>query len=212
LSTTVAFLAETPGSATIEEQKASLGPNDFVVLAGRRNFNQLGELLARNGMALKPGDCVKVFDLSCLAISTTTLIRVLTKLLRAGISVEVVVPKIVIKPDGMGKPHALLDALDGHYRHVHGIKTHPANTAPQGRKPLLDVDQLPAIRTMLAKPGSTATKVAKQLGVGRSTLFNYLERFNAHHVERGQKVIQRRSKNMRDDSHIPERDIEKPTG
>lgn len=190
LNKTVVFLARTQGSATVEDQKACLGPDDYVVVAGpRSSFSQLGELLARNGMALESGDHVKVFDLTCLALSTTMLIRTLTKLLRGGISVEIFEPGIVIRPGDLTQTHALLDALDGHYRHIHGIKTHPADTAPQGRKRLLAPDQLPAIRTMLDRAGATATDVAQELGVARSTLFNYLKRYDGTRgVHRGKKA------------------------
>lgn len=191
LKRTVAFLAQTPGSATIDEQKASLGADDLVVVAGKRSFNQLGELLARKGFALKAGDRVKLYDLSCLALSTTILIRVLAKMLRGGVSIEIVKPGIIITPDETDQAHALLHALDGHYRHVHGIKTHPADTAPQGRKRLLDADKLPEIRAMLDKPGATATSVAQELGVARSTLFNYLDRFDGNRAQRrGQKGVE----------------------
>jgi hypothetical protein len=146
LSRTVAFLAETPGSASIEEQKACLAEDDVAILAERRSFKQLGELLARNDMTLKAGDHVKVYDLQCLALSTPMLIRVMTRLLKGGVSVEIVAQNINIQPGADDRMHQLLEALDSHYRHVHGIKTHPIDTAPQGRKRLLDPTQLSEIR------------------------------------------------------------------
>lgn len=209
LTTIVAFLAETPGSATIENQKACLGPDDIVVEAGRKSFNQLGELLARNGIKLVAGDRIKVFDLTCLALSTTMLIRVLSKTLRAGISFEIASQQIVIEPCAADQMHALVDALDGHYRHVHGIKTHPADTAPQGRKRLLDPDQLPEIRAKLEKPGATATDVAQELGVARSTLFNYLERYDRdRRVGRDKKAIKGSAEDAGDNAHVPKRDAD----
>ena len=176
MSTTVAFLAEIPGSPSLDEQKASIGFADYVLLARKRTFTQLGEFMARSGVTLASGDRVKIFDLTCLALSTPTLIRALVELLRQGISVEIVVPGIILKASDEGQGHALLVALDEHHRHMHGIKTHPVDTAPQGRKRLLAPEQLPAIRAMLDKAGATATNVALELGVARSTLFNYLER------------------------------------
>lgn len=202
MAKTVAFLAQTPGSATIAEQKACLGPNDIPVLAGRSSFNKLSEILARNNMALKPGDHVRVHSLSCLALATTMLIRALTKLLESGISIQIMEPAMVIHPRGEEQKHALLSALDAHYRHVHGVKTHPVGTAPQGRKRVLEPDQLPAIRALLDKPGSTATEVAQELGVARSTLFNYLARYGGERTLGGQKTKQRRAKNARNDLHL----------
>jgi DNA invertase Pin-like site-specific DNA recombinase len=207
LSTTVAFLAETQGSASIEEQKARFQPDDQLVLAGRRGFDKLTELLAHHGLHLGPGDRIKVYDLSCIALSTTTLIRVLAKMLRAGISFEIVSAGIVLEPTAGNELHALLNALDGHSRHVHGIKTHPADTAPQGRKRLLDPKQLPDIRAKLEKAGATATDVALELGVARSTLFNYLERYDRdRRLNRTEKAEQRGSEHIRDDGHVVESD------
>ena len=212
MSTTVVFLAETPGSATIEEQKSCLGPEDISVEARGKSFNQLAELLARNGIKLNPGDRIKVYDLTCLALSTNMLIRVLTKMLRGGISFEIVSQRIIIEPCAADQMHALLDALDGHYRHVHGIKTHPADTAPQGRKRLLDPDKLPEIRAKLDVPGATATDVANELGVARSTLFNYLERYDRERRLSGdKKEIKRRTKDRSDNAHVPERDPDQTT-
>ena len=196
MSTTVAFLAEIPGSPSLDEQKAAIGFADYVMLAGKRSFIQLAELLARSGVTLTTGDRVKIFNLSCLALSTTMLIRALAELLREGISVEFVVPGIVLEAGDKGQNHALLEALDGHYRRMHGIKTHPVDTAPQGRKRLLDAEQLPAIRAMLDKTGATATKVALELGVARSTLFNFLDRYDGERRPgRANKALEPRSEN-----------------
>ena len=178
MSKVIAFLAECQGSPSIDEQKAVLDPDDQIVLAGKRSFAKLPDLLAHNRVSLAPGDRVKVYDLSCINLSTTSLVRALTRLLSLGATFEIISQSIVIRPGGDDKLRALLEALDGHYRHVHGIKTHPVEAAPQGRKRLLDPNQLPQIRARLSRPGATATDVAKELGVARSTLFNYLERYD----------------------------------
>lgn len=208
MNTTVAFLAEVSGSPSVDEQKACIGSDDFVLLAGKRSFTQLDEILARNGVTLARGDRVKIFDLTCLALSTTTLIRALAKLLRDGISVEIVLPGIVLEADDRGQKHALIEALDGHHRHMHGIKTHPVDTAPQGRKRLLAPEQLPAIRAMLDKSGATATNVALELGVARSTLFNYLERHEGgRRLDRKEQALDQRSEKPGNSGHVPENDV-----
>lgn len=173
----VAFLAQAPGSASIEDQKALLGPGDLIVVAGKKSFAKLPDYMAQNGMALEAGDHVKIHDLSCLLLETTTLVRAMIKLLDAGISIEIIKPGIVISPNRDDQGRALLEALSGHNRHIHGIKTHPADAAPQGRKRLLDPERVSEIRAMLEQPGATSSSVAKELGVARSTLFNYLDRF-----------------------------------
>lgn len=176
LSTTVAFLAECQGSATVDEQRACLDPGDHVVVAGKKSFNKLADMLAEGGVQLKRGDRVKLYDLSCIKLSTTTLVRAMSTMLRKGIAFEIISSGIVIEPDADDKVRAMLDALDAHYRYLHGIKTHPADR--RGRRRLLDPEWLPNIRAELKKPGVTATAVATSYGVARSTLFNFLERYD----------------------------------
>ncbi|MBB4087595.1 Hin recombinase [Sphingomonas carotinifaciens] len=175
MSKTVAFLAECQGSATIVDQQAAMRPDAHVIIAGRHSFNKFGELLSRAGIRLEAGDRVAVYDLNCITISTGTLIRIIGRLLRDGIAFEIVSADIVIDPAPGDKLHALLRALDGHHRYLHGLKTHP-ETASRGRKPLLDPADLSSIRRQLEEAGATATSVAKARGVSRSTLFNFLER------------------------------------
>ena len=209
---TVAFLAQTPGSATIENQQSCLNPSDIEVLAGRKTFNQLAELLERKGIGLQAGDRVKVYDLSCLDLATPMLVRALTKLLRGGVSFEICTPQIVVEPCADDKLHAMLDALDSHYRHQHGIKTHPAEMSPPGRKRLLGPDKLPEIREKLSAPGATATDVAQELGVARSTLFNYLERYDLdRRAGREKKGINRGSENGSNDGHVAESNRDEAT-
>lgn len=173
---TVAFLAEAPGSATIDDQQAALHPDDHVVLAGKRSFKELGEALERAGMPLRAGDRIKIHDFNCLPLSTDKLLRTLAKFLDGGISIEIVKPGIVIEA-GATLGHMLVDWLDGHYRYVHGLKTHPVDTAPQGRKRLLTAERYSEISAMLNEADATRSSVAEKLGVSRGTLFNYLERF-----------------------------------
>ena len=209
MSRTVAFLAETRGSPTIDEQKACLDPDDHVVVAGQKSFSRVGKLLESRSLRLNPGDRIKVFDLSCISLSTTTLIRVLTRKLRAGITLELVSAGIILEPGAEDKLHAMLVALDGHHRHVRGLKTNPADAAPRGRKRLLDADQLPAIREKLNEPGATATKVAQEFGVARSTLFNYLERHDRERrADQEKKTEKRRSQDVTDHGNSAEHDAD----
>lgn len=121
---------------------------------------------------------MKVYDLSCVALSTPRLMSAMMRLLDAGISIEIVKPEIVITPAQDDRVGAFLAAMDAHARHIHGIKTHPIDAKPQGRKRLIDEDKLPEIKRLLAEPGATSTSVAKSLGIARSTLFNYLNRID----------------------------------
>lgn len=201
--TTVGFLAECQGLATIDEQRACLDPGDHVVVAGKQSFKKLTDLLAQNGIRLRAGDRIKLYDLSCITLSTTMLVRVMSKMLRKGVAFEIISSGIVIEPAADDKLHALLDALDNHYRYLHGIKTHPADR--RGRKFILDPDQLPAIKGKLDEPGATTAGVAHELGVARSTLFNYLDRYDrGRRLDRDKKAEQRRPQDAGDDAHVPE--------
>jgi DNA invertase Pin-like site-specific DNA recombinase len=201
VSKTVAFLAECQGSATIEVQRAAVSPDAHIVLAGRQSFNKLGDLLARSGVRLEAGDRVVVYDLTCIALSTATLIRLIKRLLRNGIIFEIVSAGIVINPAPDDKLHALVTALDDHHRYLHGLKTHP-ETASRGRKRLLAPDDLPEIKSKLERPGATATDVAQALGVSRSTLFNFLERYDPSRSTRRKKLEERGATGLGKSGHL----------
>lgn len=208
MGTTIAFVAECQGSASLAEQTACLQPSDRVVTAGRHSFNKLEDLLTKHGMKLAAGDRVKVYDLSCITLSTPTLIRLLAKMLRTGVTFEIVSLGIVIAPNAADKLHVLIDALDSHHRHVHGVKTHRASAASRGRKRLLEPEKLDEIRAKLDAPGATATDVALELGVARSTLFNFLERYDRERrPARDKQIVEGRSEDDGDRGHVVEREL-----
>ena len=140
---------------------------------------------------------MKVHDLPCLDIATPMLVRAVVKLLKQGVTFEICTPQLVIEPSGDDKVHAMLEALDSHYRHMHGIKTHPRQMAPAGRKRLLDPSKLPEIQAKLSAPGATQAEVAQSLGVSRSTLFNYLEKYD---VERQAERPRRKTSSYANES------------
>jgi hypothetical protein len=175
LSTT--FIAEIPGSPPREEQLAAIGADDVAVDATKSSFSKLLVRVREFGIPLGQGDRVKVYDLSCVALSTPRLMSAMMRLLDAGISIEIVKPEIVITPAQDDRVRAFLAAMDATARHIHGIKTHPIDAKPQGRKRLID-EQTSRIKRLLAEPGATSTSVAKSLGIARSTLFNYLNRID----------------------------------
>ncbi|WP_084455695.1 helix-turn-helix domain-containing protein [Novosphingobium rosa] len=170
--TTVVFLAEAPGSASLEEQKEGLGPDDLAVFAGNKSLAQLSDLLYQAGSPLQAGDRVKIHDFNCISLTTDMMVRALTKLLSEGVTIEVVAAGVVIEP-GSAPAALLLAGLERHYRHLHALKANPEKK----RQPVIKPEQMPAIRKRLSAPGATAASVAQELGIGRSTLFRYLERF-----------------------------------
>lgn len=178
LAKTVLFLAETNRSPSIEEQRALCEhEGDLLVPAGTVSFLDLPKVLARSGNKLERGDKIKIYDLACLPIQTMTLVRMMQKLLRQGIAIEFCAQKITIEPDADTELFRLIGMLDQHWRQIHGMKTHSPD-AKVGRKALLTEDQLPAIKAMI-EAGATVSAAAKDLGVGRTTLFDFLQRHGA---------------------------------
>ncbi len=172
----VVFLAETGKSPSLGEQtSACVSEDDLVVSSSDVGFNELEKVLAKHGKPLEQGDTIKIYDLSCLAVSTSTVLRVMLKLLKGGISIELCGLGVTITPDRNSDLFLLVEAFDGHWRQLHGIKTNEKREAKAGRKPRLTVEQLPDIRKRLAEEGATRESVAKDLGVARSTLFGFLK-------------------------------------
>lgn len=180
MPTNVLFLAQTRYSPTIAEQREVCeAEGDIVVDAGQISFEDLPRQLARQGYELVSGDRIKIYDFTCLPMNTKTLIRVMMRVLKKGIAIEFCKPRLLFQPPDMGgEIFRVLEALDAHWRLVHGIRTHPTE-AKAGRKALLAVDQLPDIRRRIDLPGASMTSVAQELGVARTTLFNFLRRHEA---------------------------------
>ena len=177
LPTTILFLAETSLSPSIAEQRARCeAEGDIVVEAGKTSFLDLPKKLAQSGYELGRGDRIKVYDLTCLPVNTERLIGMIVRLLRKGVSIEFLFPRIVLDPDAKyDEPFRLLVALDDHWRRMHGMKTHPAR-AKTGKKPRISAERLPEIRKMLGAEGANVTAVAAELGIPRTTLHDYMRR------------------------------------
>ncbi|WP_176599426.1 Hin recombinase [Sphingobium sp. 15-1] len=177
MANTFLFLAETNLSPSIAEQrKACEAAGDVIVEAGRISFLDLPKKLEQSGFELGHGDRIKIYDFTCLPVNTATLVRMLVKLLGKGVAIEFSAALIVLDPDGDNdEALRLLVALDSHWRRVHGMKTHPPHIKT-GRKPRLKADQLPKIQAMLAAEGATYNSVASELGLARSTVFEFVKR------------------------------------
>ena len=171
----VLLLVETNRSPSMEEQRAACeADGDLIVDAGAVSFTDLPKQLARHGLELKQGDKIKIYDFNCLPVSVSTLLRLMSKILGMGIAIEFCRPGITIGGENRDLSRLVIE-LDQHCRHVHGLKRQ-AHDSKAGRKPTLADDQLPEIRRLLAVERATVSSVARELGVGRSTLFDYLKR------------------------------------
>lgn len=163
------------GSA--EQQKQLYGEDgDYLIVARRGDLKRLDARAAKSGALLRPGDTLKIADLTVLPVSTTSIIRWIARIMRQGVTLRLCAANIEFKPDELTESHALfLQALHKHWRFTHGTKTGGAKDIKAGRKALLTPDQYPEIERALSKPGATPTSVAKDFGVGRTTLFSFLK-------------------------------------
>ncbi len=184
---TVVFLTSGKSAPPIEDQKAlCLAPGDEVILAGDVRFTDLMRATARSSGRLQAGDHLKFYDLNSLILATGSLVRLLTKLLRAGVTIEICSERLIIRPEQGDAACRLLALLDKQHRAVHAARTQ-GSAGKAGRKQLLKDEQWPAIRALLADHGHSLGQVAAQYGVGRTTLFNFSKRMQA--LESAQQAI-----------------------
>lgn len=176
----VVFLAQTRFSPTIEEQQAKCAaPGDEVILAGDLRFADLVKNNIRNSKTLRAGDRLKFYDLNSLIIAPGSLVRLLTRLLRIGVTIEICSEDLVIQPDGSDPIFHCLTLLDNQQRALHTIRTHGPDVKA-GRKRALKDSQWPEIKALLAERQNSLAKVAEQYGVGRTTLFHFTKRMSLH--------------------------------
>ncbi|MDQ4422180.1 Hin recombinase [Sphingobium sp. DEHP117] len=162
-----------------EQISASYVDGDIIVESGRGGVHQLLKQLARQGNALASGDTIKIHDLSCLPVNTMSLVRIFHKLLQKGIAIEIGNAALVISPDdGKSELMRLIALLDQHWRHLHGVKSHPPDQSKPGPKPRLNPEQLTDIQARLSQPGATVSSVARDMNVRRTTLFDFLRRYS----------------------------------
>lgn len=177
MSSRIYYIAETGSSVTADEQvESGYVTGDTIVYSGRSGFPDILKRLSRHGQTLKAGDTLKIYDLSCFPDNTMTLIRAFRKILSEGVSIEIHKPGLILSGDPVKNELGTFVAmLDHHWSHIHGIKSHPPDSRP-GRKVRITIEQLPDIRKRLSAKGATVSSVARDIGVGRSTLFDFLRR------------------------------------
>jgi DNA invertase Pin-like site-specific DNA recombinase len=175
----VVFLAQSKFSPSIADQRAKCaGPDDEVILAGDVRFTDLVKATVRNKHTLRSGDRLKLYDLNSLILATGSLVRLLTRLLRSGVTIEICSEGLEIKPDAGDAVFRALTLLDNQQRAVHAVRTHGPDVKT-GRKAVLKDEQWAEIRALLADKKQSPTAVATQYGVGRTTLFNFIRRMKA---------------------------------
>lgn len=170
MTLTIGLILRTPTSSPEQAQEAALRPLcDRLLLATRLSDPAIAAALARAGLAPVPGLTIMLADFNSLQMSSSSLIRFLIRLRAKGLSFAIASPRIAVTADGQSDTLGFLDL----YR-AHLAALRQASCPSHGRRPKLSSAQVQEICRLLARSGNTADRVAKQFGISRSTLYNYL--------------------------------------
>lgn len=177
LAKVIAFLAVTPKSASQAEQEKAFASADHILRGGRLGPTEIKNTLAHHGMALEPGDVLMIHDPACIAIETGSVIGLFVNVLQRGVTIKFVNPPFEITPSNPpSTAEQLLSSLDQHRRFLHGMKTHGGVKGKIGRPPSLAPEDREKVQLLVSDPNNTMAGIARDLGVSRGALYDYLER------------------------------------
>ena len=138
---TVVVLAQNKFSPPIVEQRAKcVGADDEMIFAGDVRFTDLVKPTVRNRHTLRSGDRLKLYDLNSLILQPGSLVRLLTRLLRTGVTIEICTERLEITPDAADPVFRTLVLLDNQQRALHAVRTY-GPVVKTGRKAVLKDEQ-----------------------------------------------------------------------
>ncbi len=134
---------------------------------------------------VRAGDTVVVHSLDRLARSIVDLRSIVEQLVAKGVSVEFVKERLYFSKDKKDTPTdtLMLNILSSfaeferaliRERQQEGIKIAKANGVYRGRKKALAPSQVEELRTRVSARQGTVAELAKELGISRTTLYEYL--------------------------------------
>jgi len=134
---------------------------------------------------VRAGDTVVVHSLDRLARSMVDLRSIVEQLVAKGVSVEFVKERLYFSKDKKDSPTdtLMLNILSSfaeferaliRERQQEGIKIAKANGAYRGRKKALAPSQVEGLHARVSSRQGTVAEVAKELGISRTTLYEYL--------------------------------------
>jgi len=134
---------------------------------------------------VRTGDNVVVHSLDRLARSIVDLRSIVEQLVAKGVSVEFVKERLFFSKDKKDSPTdtLMLNILSSfaeferaliRERQQEGIKIAKANGVYRGRKKALAPSQVEGLRARVSSRQGTVAEVAKELGISRTTLYEYL--------------------------------------
>lgn len=152
---------------------------------------------------VRAGDTVVVHSLDRLARSIVDLRSIVEQLIAKGVSVEFVKERLYFSKDKKDTPTdtLMLNILSSfaeferaliRERQQEGIKIAKANGAYRGRKKALGPAQVEELRVRVSSRQGTVAEVAKELGISRTTLYEYLGKKGASGKQRqneGEAVV-----------------------
>lgn len=166
----IGFIITDTATADPKEQEATLGR----ATAGRnqvvRKLNHLTLTSALHRLGVEPTNrtTLAVAGIDCLPADLPTLTRLLAGIAKTEQELLIVGENIRFKPS---ETIGLIDLLDALARQQ---EAEPARA--HGRPLKLTDDQINQIEQLRADPNVTASAIAAKMGIGRSTLYNYLNR------------------------------------
>ncbi len=179
MSKTIAYLADAPGAISWEEQEAAIAlPGDVVFQAKKTGLHELNLRLRLQGLELEAGDTLKIYDLACVPLATTKLLRTLTKLMSLGVNIHFVKPDIRLSASGQQVMGPFLEALSKHEAVLKKARSAPTAPAKLGRPTALNDVQANEIKAK-SSAGASVGQLAEAYCVSRSTVYDALKRKTA---------------------------------
>ena len=173
---TIAYLADAPGAISWEEQEAEIAlPGDVVFQAKKTGLHELNLRLRLRGLELEAGDTLKIHDLACVPLSTTKLLRTLTKLMSLGVNIHFVKPDIRLSASGQQVMGPFLEALSKHEAGIKKARNAPPAPPKLGRPIALNDDQAKEIQEK-SRTGASIGELAETYSVSKSTIYHALKR------------------------------------
>lgn len=134
---------------------------------------------------VRDGDVLLVHSMDRLARNTEDLLRIVRELTSSGVTVSFVKDSMTFSADESNpQQHLMMTMLAGfaqferaliRERQREGIAIAKANGVYKGRKPALTPEQIQALQVRAAG-GEAKAAIARELGISRETLYQYLRR------------------------------------
>lgn len=168
----IGYLISEHVSLSIEKQQDLLStelPPPYQTL---RKLTTTNLVASFNRLGIPPTQSITLVfaSVDCFPLNLPAITRLLSKL--ATLSCEIVIADQNLR----FRPADNLDLIQFMVAIPRATKAVAGYEAPNGRPPKFTPEMIEEIERLRSDPANTATSIAKQLGIGRSTLYTYLSR------------------------------------